>query len=136
MRQVPGYPLWLQHAGDVRDLRAVLAAGIQAVVDLALNEPPATVTRELVYCRFPLVDGVGNPPWLVRATVETVAGLLRSSIPTLVFCSAGLSRSPCIAGAAVALARGCPPAEGLALVAQAGPADVAPGLWSEVALLS
>ena len=27
------------------------------MVDLALNEPPAVVPRELVYCRFPLGDG-------------------------------------------------------------------------------
>src|SRR5688572_12689172 len=94
VRQVPGYPLWLGHAGDARDLRTVLEAGILAVVDLALNEPPAAVTRELVYCRFPLVDGPGNPPWLLRAAVETVAGLVRSDTPTLVYCGAGMSRTP------------------------------------------
>ncbi len=62
MRQIPPYSLWLGHAGHVRDLRTVLAAGIVALVDLALDEPPASLTRELVYCRFPLVDGPGNPP--------------------------------------------------------------------------
>jgi protein-tyrosine phosphatase len=132
VRQVRGYPLWLGHVGDVRDLRGVLSAGVLAVVDLALNEPPATVTRELAYLRFPLVDAPGNPPWLLRAAVEAVAGLLRSGTPTLVYCASGLSRSPCVAGAAVALARGCPPTEGLAIVAEAGPADVSPGLWAEV----
>jgi hypothetical protein len=132
MRQVPGYPLWLGHVGDVRDLRGVLAAGVLAVVDLALNEPPAAVTRELAYLRFPLVDGPGNPPWLLHAAVEAVAGLLRSQVPTLVYCSNGLSRSPCVAGAAIALARGLSPAEGLTLAARSGPADVSPGLWAEV----
>jgi hypothetical protein len=132
MRPVAATSLWLGHVGDIQDLHAVLAAGILAVVDLALNEPPDTVTRELVYCRFPLVDGIGNPPWLLRAAVDCVAGLLLSRTPSLVYCSNGMSRSPIIAAAAIARVRGCSPAEALALVAEPGPADVSPGLWAEV----
>jgi protein-tyrosine phosphatase len=132
MRQIAGFPLWLGHVGDARDLRAVLSAGILAVVDLALNEPPISITRELVYCRFPLLDGTGNPPWLVRSAIDTVTGLLRADIPTLVYCSGGMSRTPVIAGAAVAQLRGCSLAEGLAVVLQSGPADVSPAFLSEV----
>src|SRR3954454_1421008 len=115
MRAIPGHPLWLGHVGDARDLRRVLSAGILAVVDLALNEPPAAVTRELVYCRFPLVDGSGNPPWLLRSAVEAVAGLVRSGTPTLVYCGAGMSRTPAVAAAALSRAVGVPAAEALAL---------------------
>src|SRR4051794_36196473 len=100
VRRIPGYPLWLGHVGDARDLSALLAAGIAAVVDLALNEPPVPLTRELVYCRFPLIDGGGNPRWMLRATVETVAGLMRAGVPTLVYCGACMSRTPSVAGAA------------------------------------
>jgi hypothetical protein len=132
MRRVPGYSLWLGHAGDVRDARGLLAAGIVAVIDLAIQEAPAPLPRELVYGRFPLVDGSGNPPWLLRAAVETVAGLLRDQVPTLVGCGVGLSRSPCIAGAAIARVAGCPPGEGLAIALQAAPADISPALWAEV----
>jgi protein-tyrosine phosphatase len=132
MRQVPGYPLWLGHAGDVRDLRGLLATGILAVVDLALNEPPATVTRELVYCRFPLLDGTGNPVWLIRAAVDTLATLLHAGTPTLVFCGAGMSRTPTLAAAAIARLRGCSVAEALAVLTATGPADVSPGLLAEV----
>ena len=132
MRQIPGTTLWLGHVGDMRDLRAVLSVGISAVVDLAINESPATVTRELVYCRFPLVDGAGNPPWLLRLAVETVAGLLRTRTRTLVFCGAGMSRSPSIAAAAIAQVQGCCAAAALALVLQSGPADVSPALWEEL----
>jgi protein-tyrosine phosphatase len=135
MRQIVGLPLWLGHVGDMRDLRTVLSTGILAVVDLALNEPPAAVTRELVYCRFPLVDGVGNPPWLLRAAVDCVAGLLDNRTPTLVYCANGMSRSPAIAAAAIARLRGCSPAEALAVVVKAGAADVSPGLWSEIQAL-
>jgi hypothetical protein len=131
MRQIQPYPLWLGHVGDIRDLRGVLAAGIEAVVDLALNEPPAVVTRELVYCRLPLIDGAGNPPWLLRAAVETVAMLLRAGTPTLVFCGAGMSRSPAVIAGAIASVRRCSPTEGLALVSSTGPCDVSPGLWHE-----
>jgi protein-tyrosine phosphatase len=124
--------LWLGHAGDVRDLRAVLEAGILAVVDLALSEPPAAVTRELVYCRFPLVDGPGNPLWLLRAAVEAVAGLVRSGTPTLVYCGVGVSRTPAVVAAALSRACDLPPAEALALVTRGGAADVSPGLWREL----
>jgi protein-tyrosine phosphatase len=132
VRQIPGLPLWLGHVGDARNLRIVTSAGIVALVDLAANEPPVPITRELVYCRFPILDGAGNPPWLVRVAVGTVAGLLQAGTPTMVFCSAGMSRSLVIAGAAVALLRGVSLAEGVASVSQTGPADVSPGLLSDV----
>src|SRR3954470_4304935 len=104
--------------GDARDLSGLLSAGITAVVDLALNEAPVPLARELVYCRFPLIDGGGNPRWLLRTAVEAVAGFLRAGVPTLVYCGACMSRTPSVAGAAIALVRGCPPAEGLALALQ------------------
>jgi hypothetical protein len=132
MRQVPGYSLWLGHVGDVRDLHRIHAAGILAVVDLAINEAPASVPRDLVHCRFPLIDGMGNPLWVIQAAVETVACLLRSETPTLVYCGAGMSRSPCIAAAAIARVRGCSDSEGLAVALQSAAADVSPGLWAEV----
>src|SRR5882724_985211 len=131
MRQIPGYSMWVGHVGDVRNLRDVLSDGIVAVVDLALDEPPPTITRELVYCRFPLLDGAGNQPWLLRAAIEAVAGLLRADVPTLVYCGAGMSRSPCVVAAAIARIRGCSLAEGLDTVSRSGPADVSAGLLSE-----
>jgi hypothetical protein len=75
--------------------------------------------------------GAGNPPWLVRAAVDAVAGLLRAGVPTLVFCSAGMSRTPTVA-TAVARVRGCPLGEALAAVVGPGPADVSPGLLADV----
>lgn len=132
MRQVPHTSMWLGHVGDVRDLRGVLRAGIAALVDLALNEPPAVVTRELVYCRFPLLDGAGNPPWLLRAAVTTVAELLRSGTPMLVYCGAGMSRTPAIAAAALARVRGCSLEEAVALVTRDGLADLSPALLGDL----
>lgn len=132
MRQIPGHSLWLGHAGDGRNLAALLTQGVQAIVDLAANEPPLSVTRDLIYCRIPLVDGAGNPPVVLRLAVDTVTALLKGDVPTLVCCSGGMSRSPAVAAAAIAECRSCPPEEALVLVTQVSPADVAPGLWQDV----
>jgi hypothetical protein len=48
MRRVADLPLWIGTAWDARDIRGVLDAGIEAVVDLAAEEPPAQPTRDLV----------------------------------------------------------------------------------------
>jgi protein-tyrosine phosphatase len=109
----------------------LLAAGIEAVIELADSEPFSVLSRELVRCRFPLADGGGNPPWLLRLAAETVAALLRAKIPTLVCCAGGLSRSVCVAASGVLLAERLPLDEALALVVGTGPADVSPGLWAQ-----
>jgi hypothetical protein len=132
MRQVAGYSLWLGHVGDARDIGQLRSAGILAVVDLALNEPPVALPRELIHCRFPLVDGPRNPAWLLRMAVDTVTLLVRTHVPTLVYCGAGMSRSPSIAAAAIAQVRQCPLAEGLILVLDSGRSDVSPGLWRDL----
>lgn len=92
MWQVVGKSLWIGNALEGRNLRAVLDLEIAAIVDLALEEPAASVSRELVYCRIPLLDGAGNSPHRLQLAVETVAALLRSRTPTLVCCSAGHCR--------------------------------------------
>jgi protein-tyrosine phosphatase len=132
MRQVTGRPLWLGHAGDLRDPRAVLAAGVEAVVELADSEQLAVLPRELVRCRFPLSDGGPNPHWLLRLAAESVAALLRARVPLLVSCASGMSRSVCIAAAGLSLAEGRSLAESLTAVVGSGPADVSPGLLLQV----
>src|SRR5207247_693921 len=97
MRQVLPHSLWLGHAGDGRDFRLILDTGIQAVVQLAAEEPALQLPRELIYCRFPLVDGPGNDAKLLYLATATVASLLERSLPVLVCCGAGMSRSPAIA---------------------------------------
>jgi hypothetical protein len=44
MRQVGNYPLWVGTARDARDIKGVLDAGIEAVVDLAVEEAPVHPT--------------------------------------------------------------------------------------------
>src|SRR5215475_8234030 len=106
MRQVAGRSLWVGHAGDTRNPRPLFDAGIAAVVELADSEPPTVLPRDLIHCRFPLSDGGGNPPWLVRMAVESVAALLQAGTPTLVCCGAGMSRSISVAAGGLALAEG------------------------------
>jgi protein-tyrosine phosphatase len=125
MRQVAGRALWLGHAGDLREARALLAAGVQVVVELADNEQFAVLPRELVRCRIPLSDGGDNPLWLLRLAAESVAAALRAGVPVLVCCSAGMSRSVCVAAGGIALSEGKPLAESLSEVVSSGPADVA-----------
>ena len=96
MRKITGHPLWLGHAGDVRDPAGLFEAGISAVVCVTASEPPLALPRELVYCRFPLVDGAGNPDWLLRAAVLTVASLLVPARLPSCTAVAGISRSPAI----------------------------------------
>ena len=132
MRQIAGRALWVGHLGDTRHPRALLDAGIGAVVELADSEPLATLPRELIRCRFPLSDGGGNPPWLVRLALESVAALVRAGVPTLVCCGGGMSRSVCVAAGGLALAEGQPLREALAMVTREGPADVSPGLLAGV----
>lgn len=131
MRQVTGRGLWLGNAGDLRDARAVLATGVEAVVELADSEQLAVLPRELVRCRFPLSDGGHNPAWLLRLAAESVAALLRAGVPVLVCCSAGMSRSVCVAAGGIALAEGQPLPQALLAVVGSGPADVSPGLWGQ-----
>lgn len=131
MNLMPPETLWLGNVGDVRDIRNVLNQGIVALVDLAVNEPIPTLPYEIVYCRFPLFDGEGNSPELIRSAIQTTCTLLREKIPTLVYCSADISRTPIIA-AAVGLLRSVPAREVLTAWAESIPHDVSPTLWADV----
>ena len=132
MRQITPHPLWIGHADDGRDFQAIFDAEIRAVVQLAVEEPPLPLPRELLYARFPLVDGPGNDPKVLYLATLALVNLLEKKIPTLVCCGAGMSRSPALAAAALALVFQQPPDESLKEVAEYHSADVVPGLWAEV----
>jgi protein-tyrosine phosphatase len=132
MRRFGESNLWLGNSGDAKGFRALFDRGIEVVVDLAFEEMPSTPPRQVVYCRFPLLDGPGNPTWLLQMAIDLTSGFVRSRKPTLVCCSMGMSRSPCIAAAALARAFGGSPADYLKLLLASGPGDIAAGLWNEV----
>lgn len=132
MREITPQQLWLGHARDVRDIGRLHQAGVAAVVDLAYEEPCAQLSRDLLYCRFPLLDGADNSPQLIITAVTTTASLIRNEIPTLVACGAGMSRSPCILAAALAIVGGKSPDDCLRQLISGHPRDVSPPLWNDV----
>jgi hypothetical protein len=132
MHQILPLPLWLGHEGEGRDLRRLFDSGIRALVELAVEDPSSQPPREVIHCRFPLVDGSGNSADLLFLAISTVATLLRMHIPTLVSCGAGVSRAPAIAAAAMAMAHEESPEGCLQRIVQQHPSDVSPGFWKEV----
>jgi hypothetical protein len=132
MNQIVPYQLWIGHVGEDRLFRQLFDAGIQAVVQLALEVAPAEAPRELIHCRVPLLDGPGNRSDHIRLAIRTVLSLLTMHVPTLVCCNAGMSRAPAIAAAAMALAFHQSPEECLQRIVAHHPSDVSPGLWREV----
>lgn len=132
MRKVDEHALWVGNVGDLRDARTLLAAGIEAIVELADSEPFMALPRQLIRCRFPMSDGGDNSHWLLRLAAESVATFLRNDVPVLICCSAGMSRSVCVAAAGLALAETQPLSQTLLTVSATGPVDISPGLLSQL----
>jgi protein-tyrosine phosphatase len=132
MVQIEPYLLWLGHAGDCRDAHKIMDTGIEAVVQLAIEEPPAHLPREIMFVRIPLHDGSENSPELLRFAVKTVEHFLASNVRTLLCCSAGMSRSPAIAAFAIARTGRQTPAESLAQIRRHRGTDVSPKLWQDL----
>jgi protein-tyrosine phosphatase len=132
MNQISPHRLWIGHAGDGRDYRRLLDVGIEAVVQLAIEEPPLQPPRELIYMRFPLRDGADNLDGLLDLAVRVVAALVRQRVCTLVCCGAGMSRAPAVSAFAIGLFTGEPAEEILKRVLTARPGDVSPALWDQL----
>jgi predicted protein tyrosine phosphatase len=132
IREIYGDLVFLGNALDARDLRGLHDHRIEAVVDLAINEPPAQPARDMIYCRFPLVDGDGNSNAIIEAALRCLLALIENNVRTVVSCSAGMSRSPAVAAAAIAIVTGCSPDETLVMITRNAPHDVSPILWSRI----
>jgi protein-tyrosine phosphatase len=128
VRQIADLPLWVGHVGNLRDLQAILAVGIEAVVELADNEPPAMLPRDMVHCRFPISDAGETTAWLLRLAVNAVAALVKAGKPTMVCCSSGMNRSVAIAAAGVAIAKEMSLDAALNALTRSGAVDVSPRL--------
>ena len=93
MREIIPTRLWIGNAKDARNVTGVLGLGVSAIVDLAVEEPPIQFPRDVVYCRFPLIDGTGNQPAILRVAIDTVAYFIASRTPTLVACGSDCHRT-------------------------------------------
>lgn len=69
LREVVAGKLWIGNARDARDISAVMDAEIHAVIDLAIEEPAIQFPRDIVDCRFPLMDGDGNSAELIQSAI-------------------------------------------------------------------
>ncbi|PQO38535.1 VOC family protein [Blastopirellula marina] len=132
MRVIIPDRLWIANALQVRDLRAVLATGTTAIVDLAIEEKPVSFPRDITSLRFPLLDGEGNDLALLKMAVDAVAGFIEARRPTTVACSAGMSRSPGLVAAALAQVEGQSLEDTVLRIAETGPCDLSPGLLSDL----
>jgi protein-tyrosine phosphatase len=124
--------LWQGNSVEAGDVRAILDLGVQAVVDLAAEEEPIRYPRDILMLRYPIVDGAGNPRWLLESIVSSLHGLLANEIPTFVYCRAGLSRSPAFCAAALARFRNVSMEEAIAQMFGNRSFDVSTALWSEL----
>ncbi len=124
--------LWIGNSRDARDLRSLYDHQISAVVDLAINEPPAQLAHEMVYVRVPLTDGDDNDDERIAMAIRSILLLLDQDFRILVACSAGMSRSPAIAAAALALITKQSPEDCLLSITSGSPHDVSPSFWSAV----
>ncbi|MCA9239516.1 MAG: dual specificity protein phosphatase family protein [Planctomycetales bacterium] len=132
MEPTPDAALWLGGTGDLLHFERLFEHSIGAIVDLAFEELRPSIPRDIIYCRFPLNDGGGNPYGILRLAVETVAALASVPVTTLVCCSAGMSRSPTIAAYAIATRTGESPESVLLRIGEHASLESNQALWNDV----
>ena len=132
MHEIDQGRVWIGNAYDGRDSGSLFEREIQVVVDVAYEELPAALPRQLAYCRFPLIDGGGNSAAILHTAIATVSRLQQTGLRTLVCCSAGLSRSPAVAAAALAVRGEEAPEIWLERISQTRSLQVSSPLWNEV----
>ena len=130
MNQIMPYPLWIGHAGECRAFAEAFARDIKVVVQLALEEPPLQPPHELVYFRFPLLDGNGNDPtWFISPSLR---GNLDARNANAGGCGAGMSRSPAIVAAALSMVEHAELEKCLERVTRMRPPTYRPAFWDDV----
>jgi hypothetical protein len=132
MREILPRRLWLGNAGDAHNVDGVMQAGILAVIDLAIEQLMPTLPRSIVYCRFPIMDGQQSCQAVLCAAIETLVSLVKMEIPTLVYCGAGMSRSPAVIAGALSILQGGNPDDHLRQIVLGHPHDVSPQLWQDI----
>ncbi|TWT96843.1 Dual specificity phosphatase, catalytic domain [Botrimarina colliarenosi] len=133
MREVLEGKFWTGNAHEARNPELLYQLGVRVVIDLAVEESPAVLPRELAYVRCPIDDGESASREMLRLAIVTASSLVKEGIPTLVACSAGLSRSPSVAAAAMSVHTGRSLHEMVTEVGNRGPTDISPALLGIVA---
>lgn len=124
--------LWFGNAIEIREPAGLFEVGVQAVIDVAFEEKPSLLPRQLIYCRFPIVDGGGNDEEVLRVAVRTTVDLISSGTKTIVACSAGMSRGPMIATFALAAFNSESPKRIIQAIAEKRALEVNGKLWNQL----
>jgi protein-tyrosine phosphatase len=132
MREILPNKLWIGNSADARNVECLVQEGIEAVLDLAVEQLMPSLPRSLIYCRFPIMDGQQSSQSMLKLAIETLISLLKKEVPTLVCCSAGMSRSPAIVAGALSIMQGGNPDDRLREIVLGHPHDVSPQLWQDV----
>lgn len=132
MREIVVGRVYCGNVGDLDDIAALRRAGVHAVVELAIEEPPSRAGREMIWIRIPITDGAGSAGQFVEMALRCVSSLVLAKIPVLVACSAGMSRSPSIIAGAISIAEDRDPDVVLQEVVRGASADVSNHLWHQV----
>ncbi len=132
MNQIHPHSVWIGHSGDSRDYKRIFDQNIKAILSLAAEEANIQPPRDLIYCHFPLLDGAENDEQILDVAIKSAVTLLTDGVPVLVCCSAGMSRAPSVAAAALSIVLGKSLEECLELVVAHHPSDVSPGFWKQV----
>ncbi|APZ91907.1 protein-tyrosine phosphatase family protein [Fuerstiella marisgermanici] len=135
MIRIPNTTIWLGNSADLRDSRRMLGEGIDAIIDLAIEEPFPPLPRLINYCRFVVSDDGENDPAILQAAIAATAMFVQGGHRTGICCNAGLSRSLCVAAAVMSYVSAMSPNEALEAVSRIKPTDVNPALWRQIVTL-
>lgn len=97
--------LFVGTAGDATDESTLRAHGIEVIVSLTAASPAEDVPAAVTLVEVPMMDGPQNSREAFETAVAAVGSRLATGEKTLLHCSAGASRSPAVAAAALALHR-------------------------------
>lgn len=110
----------IEAAGDREQYREY---DIGHAIQLTYEEPENGYPPEVTVHTFSMMDGPQNDEDVFRSAVAKVVALLRDDAKILVHCSAGESRSACVAAAALGRFESMSFDEALAKVRKAGPVN-------------
>ncbi|WP_338739398.1 dual specificity protein phosphatase [Haloplanus salilacus] len=97
--------LFVGTAADATDESTLRAHEIEVIVSLTATNHAGNVPAELTLVEVPMMDGPQNSQDAFETAVDAVVSQLAAGEKTLLHCSAGASRSPAVAAAALALHR-------------------------------
>ena len=135
IREISPDLLFIGNAMDARDLQQLYEHRITAVVDLAANEPPAQLNREMLYCRIPIIDGDGNSHEIIEIAVRCVVTLFEKEFRTLIACRRWHESFACNCRVGIAIVTKQPPGDCLTAIISGLSHDVSPALWSAVQMV-